>query len=71
VILFSLVFFLTEDGQQDLIDIASGVGIILVSLLLTYEFLQMLSTGFRQYIIDPQNILDVITYISYINLFVW
>jgi hypothetical protein len=71
VILFSLVFFLTNDGQEDIVLLASCVGIVLVALLFAYEVLQMLSTGFRRYITDPQNILDVITYISYMNIFVW
>jgi hypothetical protein len=71
VILYGIAFVLDEHRHESIITIASGIGIILVTLLLTYEFLQMLSTGFRKYITDGQNILDVITYISYINIFVW
>lgn len=70
LILYFMPFVIDEHGNETTITIASGIGIVLVTLLLIYEFLQMLSTGFRQYITDAQNILDVITYMSYINIFV-
>jgi hypothetical protein len=71
VLLFYIGFYLDYHHHAKVIRAASGVSIIIVSLLVIYEFLQMLSTGFRQYISDGQNILDVVTYMGYLNLYIW